>query len=434
MKVLKKIFVSSGFVQCVCLLLIYLCIYHYKNDIVLLFSFFYSLFLSFFIIENKIERLLINNTAIIFIMFLFLYGIYNPTINWFLYDSIPDSIYFASVIYATTIPSFLIFWMIGKKRKSEELYTEQIKNTKLSGNYNRILSILLIIFILYKTYFFISVGMFFNFGGGNRLEFFENVGQLDVVIGLLISGIFLYFIYYFTLLPKKTRMFVMLLLFYYILLQLGAGNRRDFVPMILGIFWIFINMKKIKFSILGFVGILLFTQMFNYLATIREGTSKIDNVLMSTLTNNEFVYPFLTLSFEVEDAMNNHYEYRYGESYLVNPIVTFIPREIYPDKPISMANSFLKKFFGSKKMIGFAYTPVSEAFVNFGALGPMFIYAIFGGIISYIQNRKNQIVNFVFFAMILDFSRSEIGSFVYLFVIMSLFIWILPRVKKVLIF
>jgi len=42
--------------------------------------------------------------------------------------------------------------------------------------------------------------MFFNpnaMAGGNRFDLFKNVSQLDVIVGLLISGIFLYFIFYF---------------------------------------------------------------------------------------------------------------------------------------------------------------------------------------------------------------------------------------------
>ena len=85
-------------------------------------------------------------------------------------------------------------------------------------------------------------------------------------------------------------------------MQLSVGNRRDFVPIVIGIFWVFVNIKRLKFGIIGFAGILLVIFLFNYLGTLRAGDngSNRSQLIYQTMTNNEFVYPFFTLTYEVE--------------------------------------------------------------------------------------------------------------------------------------
>ena len=111
---------------------------------------------------------------------------------------------------------------------------------------------------------------------------FSNVGQIDIVVGLLIIGLFSYFVYYYKKLSRKTLFFVSGLLFYYIIMQLSVGNRRDFVPILIGIFWVIVNVKRIKFGILGFTAILFAVFIFNLVIgllpvfnTIRKRPSEI---------------------------------------------------------------------------------------------------------------------------------------------------------------
>ncbi|WHF53047.1 O-antigen polymerase [Chryseobacterium gotjawalense] len=435
MNKLKKIFVLTGFIQAVLLIIGYGLLYTYPNDLLLILLFVYSLFLGFFVIENRSPKLLANNTAIIFLIFLFLYGIYNAVIYTVIQGEMPADIYLASLIYALTIPAFIVTWLIQKPIRYDTAYQEQISIKRVNKAYSSLLLILLTSLIGYKSYFFISIGMFFNPSamlGGNRFDLFKNISQLDVIFGLLITSIYLYFIFFYKQLSKKTLVYISVLLIYYILLQLSAGNRRDFIPIVLGAYWVYVNIKKIKFNFLGFLGILLMVLFFNYLGTIRahlfsDHTSKQNDFIM-TMTSNEFVYPFFTLSFEVDDYLrSSNYQFKNGETFVTYPVLTFIPRDIYSDKPISLANSFIRKFYGNRTVIGFAYTPVSEAFINFGILGPFFIYLIFGYLISNIQRNRNQILNFIFFAMIIDFSRGEIATFLYQFFFTAFFLLILPQ-------
>lgn len=439
MNKLKKLFVTTGILQCILLLVGYIFLLYDKNDYLLVGMFVYSLFLVFFIIEHRqSHRLLINHTAVIFVIFLFLYGIYNSVISLFFHGEVPMDTYVSTIIYASTLPAFVLAWMTRKNTDYTLLYRNQLAKKKTNGFYNYFLVIFLSILLMYKTYFFVSNDMFFNLHGAlnsNRLEFVENVSQLYVVTGLLVSGIYLYFIFYYKKIPRKLLFFLGVTLVYYILLQLAAGNRRDFMPMILGIVWVFVNSKKIKFNILGFVLLLLMVQVFNYFGALRSSTmDRSIDVYQDLMKSNEFVYPFQTLKYEMAEYQKNEntYEFLYGYSYIVAPL-TFIPREIFPDKPKSLANEFVVKHFSSKyRIIGFAYTPVTESFVNFGLLGPFFVFLIVGRIVSFVQGSKNQVVNFIFFTMILDFCRGEFSTVVYQFVFISLFLFLLPSIKNIL--
>lgn len=431
MNKLKQIFVGLGAFQCVLLLIAYLFLFFYKNDLLLIILFVYSLFLGFFIIENKEKKLFANNTSLIFLLFLFLYGVFNCIISYAFLGAISDEIYHPTILYATSIPALLL-GMISKKNKAfyPDIYTENIKKDKQSAPANAFKLVLLGILIAYKTYFFYSAGLLFtfnSFGTENRLEMFSNVGQIDIVVGLLIIGLFSYFVYYYKKLSRKTMFFVSGLLFYYIIMQLSVGNRRDFVPILIGIFWVIVNVKRIKFGILGFTAILFAVFIFNYLGTLRhtlgeKGGDKEDN-LMITMTSNEFVYPFFTLTYEVEQNKKqpNNYNFNYGTTYLINPILIFIPRAIYPDKPDSLANQFLEKKYGRNKTIGFAYSPVTESFINFGYIGPLLVFFLLGRFLTFIQGYKNQVYNFIVFILIIDFCRSEMSGYLYLVVFISLF-------------
>lgn len=436
---IRKLFVGWGVIQCILILFAYLFLFYYKNDVILISLFVYTLFLGFFMIRNNDGKILANSTALMFLLFIFLYGIFNSIIYYSLEEYIPDEIYTATVLYAVSIPALLL-GIVGKNKKNVEnypdIYDKNILNDRQSSISNVIKVFILAIFILYKTIFFYQAGVLFTFnssGVESRLAMFENVSQLDVVIGLLIIGLFSYFIYYYKNLSKKMIFIISGLLFYYILLQLGAGNRRDFVPIIIAIFWVFINIKRFRFTIFGFIGILFVVFGFNYLGTLRadDGGRGSSDKIMMTLTSNEFVYPFFTLEFEVEEyqKLRDNYSLYWGTTYIINPILTYIPRAIFPEKPNSLANDFLDRKFGRHKTIGFAYSPVTESFVNFSVFGPLIVFFIIGRIIRRLQGSKNQIFNFIVFITVIDFCRGEFSTYIYQLSFIGLFL-VLHSIKK----
>jgi hypothetical protein len=103
-------------------------------------------------------------------------------------------------------------------------------------------------------------------------------------------------------------------------------------------------------------------------------------------------------------------------TYLTAP-TQFIPRAIWPDKPESLSLQFMRDAFGSTGLIGFAYTPVTEAFLNFVWVGPFIIFAIISILlVKLVRNAEAHAgLYFILFALVVDFQRGEFAGTFYAF-------------------
>jgi len=431
-----RMYKMVGIVQCFAALLFLLYLFFEKNDIAVLFIIIYALFLSFFVIKKQYEKLYFNNTALIFFIFLYLYGIFLFLIEYTLFPKVSVYVYKAVIIYISTFFTYLLGTYTLPKKDYISQYEESLKDFAGRG-YTIALFAILVVLIAYKAVFFITQGLFFNPSAlinSSRAEYFQQMSQLQVVLSLLIISGFLYFTYYFKLLSKNLKYAIICLFLFYTLMQLSAGNRRDFAPVIIGAFWVFSCVKKIAFTYVRFILLLIAILGALYFGTVRTEVVGGENFTFSekiavTLSSNEFVYPFFTLSYEVERAEKSpNYNYRYGETVFISPIINFIPREMYREKPRSLGTIFIEKYFGRNGM-GFAFTPVSEFFINFGYLGPAIFYFFIGVFLVFIQNRADQRINFIFFAILIDICRGEISSIVYQLAFVSLFLY-LPTLNK----
>lgn len=415
---------------------IYLLLFFIKNDFILLVLFYYSLFLSFLIFKFFLRKLYLNNLLIYLIIFLFLYGIFNGTIEYTLESEITKNTYYASLVYASIIPSFLLGFSLNRFSK----YNAYIEKPPIKFTfYNPLSVIILSILILIKSVYFYRLGILLNpnvLKTTNRLELFDDFGQIQVVISFLISSIFLYFIYNYFKIPKLYKAIVIFLFFYYIAIQLSVGNRKEFVSIILGIFWLIVEYKKYIFSIFRFLFILIFIFIFLVLGSIRANLSidsspnDFNSILISTLTNNEFVYPFETLKISIQNYFNGTLNYLFGLSFFIYPIIIFLPRIVFPFKFESLAVSFVKTNFGGG--MGYAYSPVTESFINFGLFGPAIVFFIIGLVVTKIFLNNNKIYQFLLFTLIPDFCRGEISTFFYQLFFQSLFLISVPFILKLL--
>jgi oligosaccharide repeat unit polymerase len=422
------------FTQILFLLVSYVFLFFIKNDSLLLSFFYYSLFLSFLIFHSYLKSLLLNNLLIYLIIFLFLYGIFNGTIEYILESEISKNTYFATLIYASIIPSFLLGFVLNKKLNKEISF---INNTPRISFYNPFSVCVLFLLILYKSFYFYKLGLLLNpsvLKTTSRLELFDDFGQFQIVSSFLISSIFLYFIYNYSLIPKLFKNLILLLLLYYIAIQLSVGNRKEFVSIILGFFWLIVEKRKYKFSILKFILILVLIFLFLVLGSVRANLSlnsnstDLSSILISTLTSNEFVYPFETLKISVQNYFSGTLEFIYGLSVFLYPVLIFIPRIIFPFKFESLAVTFVQTNFGGG--MGYAYSPVTESFINFGLFGPAIIFFIIGYLVTNIFVHKNAKYSFLLFTLIPDFCRGEFSTFFYQLFFQVMFLITLPFLLK----
>ena len=377
-----------------------------------------SLFFGVHIISKRSENFLINNPELFLLVCMFLYGFYNPVVAYFS-DKMDNDVYKAMIIYATSVPAYLI----GLHSYNAKL--TEIKSLPINHKLFYFFIFLLVILIAFKSYFFYSIDLYFNpvnLAGKGRYYIFGSMNQMDVIIGILITGIFLFLIYYYKNLSKVMLFSVAVLLLYYILLNIFAGNRRDFIPMLLGVFFIIVYRYNIKFGWKWMVTIVIVASLFNIMGGVRSMVSnKIafnKDTVVSSLKSNEFTIPFNTLIDEVASYEKNpdSYGFRNGETYIRNTFEIFIPRNLFPNKFTSLAKEYMVKFHNTTNY-AIAYTPVTESFINFGKYGATFVYIVIGLLMGFLTNYKNQIFVFAFFCLTIDFCRSEYSGFVYNYVV-----------------
>ena len=416
--IFKYVEKNISFLFCILLLVIYFFLYFHIIPVIGLCLFLCSLFFGVHIISKRSENFLINNPELFLLVCMFLYGFYNPVVAYFS-DKMDNDVYKAMIIYATSVPAYLI----GLHSYNAKL--AEIKSLPINHKLFYFFIFLLVILIAFKSYFFYSIDLYFNpvnLAGKGRDYIFGSMNQMDVIIGILITGIFLFLIYYYKNLSKVMVFSVAVLLLYYILLNIFAGNRRDFIPMLLGVFFIIVYRYNIKFGWKWMVTIVIVASLFNIMGGVRSMVSnKIafnKDTVVSSLKSNEFTIPFNTLIDEVASYEKNpdSYGFRNGETYIRNTFEIFIPRNLFPNKFTSLAKEYMVKFHNTTNY-AIAYTPVTESFINFGKYGATFVYIVIGLLMGFLTNYKNQIFVFAFFCLTIDFCRSEYSGFVYNYVV-----------------
>lgn len=409
----------SNFISLISLVLLFF----FKYDTILI-PFLICFFILIFNQEKYFQKvLLFNNLHIYLFLFLYLYGIFNCVKEYFINGSYDVDIYKATIIYFLGVIGLSfgsICYFLNKKAKPKLI---QINSSLSIKNFSLFLFIISLSIVLYKSIFFYVNGIYFNttaIDEKSRNELYE-VSQFLVIIGYILIGAYIFIIYNYKNISKKLIFLFSLLLFYYIILQLAVGNRREFTPIILAIFYIYVKEKKIVFKKYYLIFILFFIFLFNSISSFRDPLlreSTVNEKFVISLISNEFVYPFQTLYLPVMAANHGMSKYIYGKSLILNTVSIFIPRALFPDKPNSLALDFVLTNFGGG--MGYAFMPASEFYINFGLFGPFVCFFIIGYFIRHINIYK-PVLTFIFFTMIPDFCRGEVSSFIYQLLFFALF-------------
>jgi len=304
-----------------------------------------------------------------------------------------------------------------------------ISFVKNSVNYSLLLLLLLAELILLTVYLIAyQVPVFSTLGQFDRLEFFETINQVWVVLTMAISLTACLIIYYFDEWNKKQFVFGLLLIVYYITLQLSLGNRRDFLPILLFSTSYFLTKYHSKLNAkVIIIGTVLFIGSF-WLVQQRNNNLEYSRVgaIQESFVNNEFVYPMQTLAYIIDDK----WDLRYGYTYFVLPFQIAVPRYIYPNKPEDLGKEFVNKTFGEGSQ-GYAYTPVTEAYLNFGILGPLFVFVLFSLAFSQLIRKFNfssiSFVYFLLYSFVFDFCRGTFATVIYQVLVSLLFYFIIDK-------
>lgn len=390
--------------------------------------FLFSEFLAgIYLITYKGRKIELTDIRLLLYSAYLLYSIFYPSIMLigllpYKAEIVPTTILFGTSFLGLNIANILSPVSFAKK-------TGKYLNNHRINKYSVVIHLILIfsfVVLLIKS----GIPLNVRIGELSRGEIFKSVSQLWIVLVMLINASSIYNIYYFNKLYKVEKIVFIAATLLYIYIQLQLGNRRDYLPIILVSFCFFGILHNIKIN-LKVIGVISAIFLASFWITLRRNQSVIinnDNKVELAITSNEFIYPMQTLLYTIKDE----WSFRFGYTYFIMPFEIIIPRSLYPNKPKTLGSEFVVKTFG-KGYQGFAYTPTTEAYLNFGFLGPLLIFFVFGyfinRLIKYTVVKNNWLYYLVFYSLVFDFSRGEFSSFIYQILIMFSFI-LMMRIKN----
>lgn len=238
--------------------------------------------------------------------------------------------------------------------------------------------------------------------------------QTWVVSMFVINGLIMYMMMGWPRLTKQARVVLVVSVSGFIAFQLSMGNRRDFLPMFIFLAGVIASRRHsiVRLSTIV-IGFFVFAGL-TILGVLRQIISA--PILLASdpvtllITQNEFVSPIQTLMFYVVKSR----PLRLGATYASAPLL-FIPRAFWPSKPESLSLQFMRDAFGSVEMMGYAYTPVTEAVLNFGFVGPFIVFSVLSILLVKLVKNADLRPGFYFicFALVVDFNRGDVGGLFY---------------------
>jgi len=256
--------------------------------------------------------------------------------------------------------------------------------------------------------------------------------QLWVVLMFAANGFVMYMVAGWSRLTRSARIALAITVVVFIVFQLAMGNRRDFLPMLIFIAGIVATRRqstiRLGALIIGFLAFAAFTAIGIVRQVIRDPSVLTRfNPVEILVTQNEFVSPIYTLMHYV----NVDRPLRWGITYLSAPTL-FIPRAIWPSKPESLSLQFMRDAFGTTGLMGFAYTPITEAFLNFWYVGPFIVFTILSlALVKLVKNADaHPGLYFVAFALVVDFNRGDWGGTFYSLTVVGGAYWFMTVVSR----
>jgi hypothetical protein len=245
--------------------------------------------------------------------------------------------------------------------------------------------------------------------------------QTWVVSMLLMNGFVMYMFAGWPAMTRNAKRIVVWAVLAYVIFNLGLGNRRDFLAMFLFLVGMLASRRR---SVIGFrtmlVAFLAFTAFiaFGIVRQIRSAPWTLYTMSPLTLITeqNEFVMPIQTATY----YMSIDRPFMLGMTYLGAP-GAFVPRVLWPEKPIGLSSQFNRDKFGDAIVPGYAYTPITEAYINFSFVGPFIVLSLVSLATVFLVRhaRERPLLYFLCFSLVLDFNRGESAGILYSLVVIG---------------
>jgi oligosaccharide repeat unit polymerase len=366
-------------------------------------------FLSLALLRLYDGKWVIQDIRLFFAIFLFLYGATLPLVVMFgLAGDIPG-IGGAAYMYGTAFVAFnLVQWWY--RQPWHDIPPEVFRQIRPGVGNAIVLSLAFAFVIGYAVSRGVEIGLTID---RSQVRFLGT--QLWVVSIFAVNGLAMFMFAGWSNLSRIAKIGLVLSVMMFVGFQLLMGNRRDFIPMFVFIACVVATRRHMVIRagtlIIGSVAFVLFTAV-GIIRQVLQDPSVLArfNPIELVVTQNEFVSPIYTLMHYVVNVR----PLRWGFTYIAVP-GQFIPRAIWPDKPESLSLQFMRDAFGSTGLMGYAYTPVTEAFLNFAWVGPFMVFAIWSILMVKLVRSADAHpgLYFICYALVVDFHRGEFAGTFY---------------------
>ena len=371
-------------------------------------------------------RWVLQDIRLFFVLFLFLYGATLPLVITLGFGLPEPGIDMAAFMYGTAFLGFnIVQWWY--RQPWHDVPAEVFDRIRPTFANTLVLILAFIAIIGYAT----SRGLVLSSPLDRRKTLLLGT-QLWVVAMFMMNGLMMYMFAGWPRLSKTVRRWLVVYVALFVLFQLSMGNRRDFLSMFIFLFAIVatrrhmvVRTKTVLFGLFAFV-------IMNVIGIVRSVANnpsllaQVDPVQV-LVTQNEFVSPIQTL---IHYVLHER-PLRWGMTYLSAPGL-FMPRAIWTGKPESLSLQFMRDAFGTIELMGFAYTPVTEAFLNFWYFGPFIMFAVLSLLmVKLVRNVDDHPgLYFIAFALVVDFNRGDFGGTVYSLTMVGAAYWAMLIVSR----
>jgi oligosaccharide repeat unit polymerase len=349
-----------------------------------------------------------------FLVFFFLYGATLPLVVVFGLAGEPRGLAGAALMYGTGMLGFNVvqWWFRQPWRDVPREVFARIRPSFANAA-------LVFLGFAWVAYYGASRGIEFSLSIERMQARFIGT-QTWVVSQFFVSGLVMYMIAGWPQLSRRARVLLVVSVAAFILLQLYLGNRREFLAMLIFLAGVVATRRhavvRVGTVILGAITFAVLTLFGVARQLIETPWLLAGNLTDMLVTQNEFVSPIQTLIFYVTTTR----PLRLGWTYLSAPSL-FIPRIVWPGKPESLSLQFMRDAFGTVEMMGYAYTPVTEAFLNFGWVGPFLCIALVSIALVKLVKRADAHpgLYFVCLSLVVDFNRGDFGGTLYSLIVIG---------------
>jgi len=182
-------------------------------------------------------------------------------------------------------------------------------------------------------------------------------------------------------LPSILRVTVYALICMLVVFWLLRGSRNMVallvLPMVAGVFY----KRQIRVGMAVVVCVAVVVGFYTLAGVRSVGLTNVSQSdVINVITGIDPLYGELGTSYSVLDralGIGTDSDLLLGESYTVHPVVNLVPRSWWPSRPDNLAVRFSKRYFNTDQLTeGLGFSPVLEAYLNFGQLGIIGVFAV----------------------------------------------------------